>query len=367
MARPALHIGVDGRELVGQPTGVGRYLDAVLDRWSADASFPHRLTVFLPERAASAARRDTARITWRVLPGKNAGTWWEQTRLRSAANGAGLDVFFASGYTAPLHLAMPFAVAMYDVSFFAHPEWFGAREGWRRRWLSKSAARRAARVVTISDFSAAEIVRWLGIPRTRIVLAPPGAPARVPGTSAADRPPVVLFVGSLFARRRIPELISAFGQVRARVPDARLLLVGANRAQPPIDPRALATAAGVADGVEWREYVDDEELGRLYGRARVFAFLSDYEGFGMTPLEAIAHGVPPVLLDTPVSREVFGEAARLVTPAPGDIAKALVELLTDASAAASLAAAGRARLARFSWTRAADVIREALEGAAGAR
>jgi glycosyltransferase involved in cell wall biosynthesis len=97
----------------------------------------------------------------------------------------------------------------------------------------------------------------------------------------------------------------------------------------------------------------------------VFAFLSDYEGFGMTPLEAIAHGVPPVVLDTPVSREVLGSAARFVSPAPADIAKALAELLTDTSAAASLAAAGRACLARFSWARSAEVIRQALEAAAG--
>jgi len=364
VASRALHIGVDGRELAGQPTGVGRYLDAVLDRWIEDAAFPHRLTVFLPESARATPRHDTARVAWRVLPGSHAGTWWEQTTLRAAANGASLDVFFAAGYTAPIRLSAPIVVALYDVSFFAHPEWFGAREGWRRRWLSKSAARRAARIVTISDFSAAEIVRWIGVPRDRVVLAPPGAPPVMSGAGLAARRPIVLFVGSIFARRRIPELIAAFGLVRATVPDARLVLVGANRTQPPIDPRALAAASGVGECVEWREYVSDAELDRLYADARVFAFLSDYEGFGMTPLEAIAHGVPPVLLDTPVSREIFGGAARLVPPAPSDIARALVELLTDAPAAESLAAAGRASLARFSWARSAGVIREALEAAA---
>jgi len=153
--------------------------------------------------------------------------------------------------------------------------------------------------------------------------------------------------------------------MHARVPAARLVLVGANRTQPPIDPRALAAAAGVADRVEWREYVDDAELGKLYAQARAFAFLSDYEGFGMTPLEAIAHGVPPVLLDTAVSREIFGSAARLVSPSPSDIANSLTELLTDTSAAAALAGAGEACLARYSWIRSAEVIRQALEAAAG--
>ena len=91
------------------------------------------------------------------------------------------------------------------MSFFAHPEWFTPRERLRRQWTTRAAAMRARRVVTVSRFSAGEIARWLGVPRERIVVAPNAAfDVRRPDPMPA-RTPVVLFVGSLFNRRRIPD------------------------------------------------------------------------------------------------------------------------------------------------------------------
>jgi glycosyltransferase involved in cell wall biosynthesis len=362
-----LHIGIDGRELLGAPTGVGRYLANLLREWAADASFQHQVTLFVPRDLPSLEPKDDPRFSWRVLSSAHPGTWWEQTTLARAARSSGLDVFFGAGYTAPLRLATPSVVAVYDVSFFAHPEWFGAREGLRRRWLTRAAARRARSVITISQFSADEIVKWMGFPRERIRLAPPGAPESSPGSRAADRPPLVLFVGSLFTRRHVPALIQAFALVARRVSGVKLVLVGDNRTRPPIDPRALAREAGVAAAVEWREYVSDDELARLYAQARVFAFLSDYEGFAMTPLEAMARGVPPVLLDTPIAREIYGDAGRLVALVPEVVAAAIVDLLENDAAHAALVAAGRRCLATFSWTDTAMVVRRALEDAAASR
>ena len=99
--------------------------------------------------------------------------------------------------------------------------------------------------------------------------------------------------------------------------------------------------SGSARRSTWREYVDDDELEGLYGSARVFAFLSDYEGFAMTPMEALAHGVPAVLLDTPVAREVYGDGAVLVPLDTTAIAVALEGLLpAPRVATASLRRAG---------------------------
>jgi glycosyltransferase involved in cell wall biosynthesis len=105
--------------------------------------------------------------------------------------------------------------------------------------------------------------------------------------------------------------------------------------------------------VELRNYVDEATLASLYHRASAFAFLSEYEGFGLTPLEALSAGVPIVVLDTPVAREAYGPAAIYV--APGDIdgtARALGALLNGPEAPAMREAAGV--LARYSWDRAAD-------------
>jgi glycosyltransferase involved in cell wall biosynthesis len=194
-------------------------------------------------------------------------------------------------------------------------------------------------------------------------LAPPPAPAPVsPWTKSPER--LVLYVGSMFNRRHVPELVDAFAAVVNRIPDARLVLVGANRTTPHVDVLALVADRRVQHAVEWREYVDDSGLEDLYRRARLFAFLSEYEGFAMTPMEALAHGVPSVLLDTPVSREIYGDAAVRVPLDQTAIATAIVRLLDDEALRASVLAAGRDRLDRFSGAITAAEIRHALEAAA---
>ncbi len=364
MAKP--HIVVDGRELAGRPTGVGRYLLNVLEQW-AQTPDEAAVTVLVPGDVPPDVARLAPALRIESRPARALGTWYEQTALPREARRLNADVFFAPAYTAPLRLHCPFVVAVHDLSYFAHPEWFSAREGLRRRWITAWAARRAAAVVTISHFSAAELRTYLRLDAAKIVLAPPGAPpdqtATCPPVSA--RPRLVLYAGSIFARRGVPELIAAFAEVARTVPDARLALVGDNRATPPVDPEALAQAAGIADRVTWHRYASDEALHALYDQARAFAFLSSYEGFAMTPMEAIARGVPAVLRDTPIAREVYGDGAALVTDRTA-LVTALTTLLTDDAAHRAALARGRARLSDFSWAESAARIRAALL-TAGAR
>jgi glycosyltransferase involved in cell wall biosynthesis len=230
----------------------------------------------------------------------------------------------------------------------------------RRRVLTKESARRASKITTLSEFSAGEITRYLGVSRSRIEIVPPGAPAILSET-AGRREPLVLYAGTLLQRRRIEETIAAFAIVAQRVHGARLVLVGDARSTPPIDPIALARKAGVAGQVEWRRYVSDQELHDLYNRARAFVFISDYEGFAMTPMEALAHGVPAVLEDTAVAREVYADGAALVAPAPEAIAAALLPLLTDEAENRRLVARGVARFDRYSWARSATTLLRVLE------
>ena len=358
-----LHIGIDARELAGTPTGVGRYLAGVLQEWSRQR-LPHRLTFFLHRDPPPWLRNISFKSEVVIKPAQHAGTWWEQRSLPLLAARSGIDVLLAPGYTAPLALKCPSVVIVHDVSFFAQPQRFRWREGLRRRLLTQLSAARAAAVVTVSEFSADEIHDHLEVPRAKIVLAPQGAPEWRGGPAGAEREPVVLSVGTLFQRRHTPELLKAMAIVRTRVPAARLVLVGDNRTYPPIDPAALARAAGLADAFTWKSYVPDAELDELYGSARAFAFLSDYEGFAMTPMEAAAHGVPSVLLDTQVAREVYGDAAVRVPLSVPAVADALTTLLTDANAHAGAVARARTRLGAFTWSRTASVLRDTLERAA---
>lgn len=364
-----MRVAVDARELTGKPTGVGRYLRELLVEWSESADARrHEWTLYAPSAPdvpAAFSRRT------RLLPGAG-GTRWEQWTLARALATDRPDVLFAPGYTAPLAAPCPVAVAIHDVSFAARPDWFSAREGARRRFVTRWTARRARVVLTISEFSKREIVAHLGIPPGRIRVTPLGIRRpSAPGTE--PREAMVLYVGSIFARRHVDLLVAAFvGHVAAEVPDARLEIVGENRLPAGVSvDRALGAApAEVRARIRFRSYVDQATLDDLYGRASVFVFLSEYEGFGFTPLEAMAHGVAPVVLDTPVSREAYGDAVQRLALGPDTVdalGRTLVDLLTRPAARVSLLADAPAVLSRYDWTRAAALTLAALEDAAGAR
>ncbi len=348
-----LRIGVDAREMLGDATGVGRYLAELLRRWIArDDSARRRFVLYAPESIPLPLPPATTET--RVIGGSGRGTWWEQTSLRSALRHDALDAFFAPAYTAPLGVAVPLAVTIHDVSFLAHPEWFRPREGMRRRWLTRRAAAAASVVFTDSEFSRSEIEAHLHVGPSRIRVIPPGVISR-PTAGRHPREPLVLYVGSLFNRRRLPHLIEAFAAATRAIAGARLVIVGDDRTWPPQDLAAVAAAHGVSQQVDLLNYVDEEQLASLYARAALFAFLSEYEGFGLTPLEALAAGVPVLVLDTPVAREVYGPAATYVMG--GDqagTAQAMRVLLTDPAAGAATLARAQEVLARYSWDRAAE-------------
>jgi glycosyltransferase involved in cell wall biosynthesis len=358
-----MRIGIDARELCGRATGAGRYLHGLLRQWAADDSARrHEFVLYAPEPLG--VTFDARRFATRLVKGV-PNTWWEQVRLPPIAARDHLDVFFSPAYTSPLTTRIPTVTAIHDVSFAAHPEWFSAREGLRRRTISRRAAKQARAIVTISEFSRREIVEHLGVAESRVHVIPPGvAPPGAPDRQVARRP-LVLYVGSIFNRRRLPDLIRAFAPVACAHPDAALEIVGDDRTLPAEDLDGTIARSGLVGRAVWRRFVSDDELGRLYWSARAFAFLSEYEGLGLTPLEALAADVPPVLLDTPVARESCGGAG--LYTASGDVAgvtAALERLLYDEGVRKRLLEAAPAVLSRYTWPRAARETLALLERSA---
>ncbi len=180
----------------------------------------------------------------------------------------------------------------------------------------------------------------------------------------------MLFVGSLFQRRRLDVLIDAFAHVAVARPDARLEIVGANRTSPAVDFAAAIEARGLSSRARLRDWVDDATLDGLYREASVFVFLSRYEGFGFTPLEAMAHGAVPVVLDTagrprdlcarPPGASPRGRRSPMMWPAR------LARCSTTTRCARAYRAAAAPVLASYRWDDAARRVLACLEEAAGA-
>jgi glycosyltransferase involved in cell wall biosynthesis len=373
-----VRIGIDARELCGHSTGVGRYLSGLLQQWATDDQARRHEFVLYAHQPITASL-DARRFATRVVAGRG-GTRWEQQQLLPAVARDHLDVFFAPGYTAPLFSRIPFVVAIHDVSFAAHPEWFSAREGLRRRLVTRRVAAAARAVTTLSEFSKRELIELLGVVPEKIHIIRPGVTSPVPEPRTAGpqpspsneaselqraRRPRVLYVGSIFNRRHVPDLIRAFAEVARTHVDATLDLVGDDRSHPREDIDAAIARERLPGRITWHRYLSDAELSDLFAAARAFAFLSEYEGLGLTPLEALSCGVPAVLLDTAVARESCGDAALYVTK--GDVhavAAALAQLLFSDSVRDSLLAAAPAVLARYRWELAARQTLAVLEGAA---
>ncbi len=359
-----MRIGIDARELSGRATGVGRYLSGLLNEWARPGHEAGRHEFVLYAAAAIGAALDARRFGTRLIPGA-PGTLWEQVRLPRAIPQDHLDVWFGPAYTAPLWLDLPTVITIHDVSFAAHPEWFRLREGVRRRWLTEQSAQQARAVVTVSEFSKREIVEHLGIAAGKIHVIPQGI-----GTVAASPQPQapssyrVLYVGSIFNRRHVTDLIRAFAPIARNRGDVSLDIVGDTRSYPREDLVGTIAQEGLQRQVRCHEYISEGELRDLYARARAFAFLSEYEGLGMTPLEALAAGVPPVLLDTAVARESCREAAVFVPPNDlRAVTRGLESLLFDDAVRSRVLGAAPAALANYSWPRAARDTLAVLERA----
>jgi glycosyltransferase involved in cell wall biosynthesis len=349
-----MRIAIDARELSGRATGVGRYLLQLLLAWSR---MPEAQAHEFVLCATPPIQVHLPSLHVKVMTGRPShGTRWTQATLPLLLRHAGADVLFAPAYEAPIATSVPTVLSIHDVSFAAHPEWFGPRERWRRRLLTLASAHRAHRILTFSEFSKREIVRYLHVAAHQVEVTHHGVtrlPPSPSGFSTASDPndpndPITLYVGSIFNRRHLPELIDGFLRLSARRREGRLEIVGENRTRPHQELEALV--APPDDRVRVRSYLPDVELAGLYRRARAFVFLSEYEGFGMTPLEALAAGVPVLVLDTPVSREIYGPAALyLERPDPALIELGLERLLYDEAERARVLEAAEGVLARYSW------------------
>jgi glycosyltransferase involved in cell wall biosynthesis len=227
--------------------------------------------------------------------------------------------------------------------------------------------------VAVSDFTRRELAAFLPGCEGRVSVIPHGAD-RAPdagGRTAARaalgvRGPLLLSVGTILNRRRLPELLRAFAHLLRRRPELTLEVVGENRTQPRLDVARRVAELGLAGRVRVSGYLPEGELARRYAAADLAVYLSEYEGFGIPVLEAMAHGIPVVTSERPATGELFAGAARLVDPSDaGAIAQALDALLSDPEERDRLAARGRALAARHSWAAAATRTRRVLAEAAG--
>ncbi len=355
----ALRVGFDGHLLEFPAHGVRRYVGELFGALAAQQGVEIVALGADPRAALPPGIRKAAGPV-RVPANHAVRTVLAMPLL---ARRAGVHLFHAAAYTAPLAGAPPVVVTVHDVSYARRPEWYPHGAGRLRQAFYRWSVRRARAVITDSEFSRREIAAAYEIDPDRIAVVPlaVGAPFVGPGAASvapsapAGGPPFVLHVGDLHRRRNVERALRSVLALRRRCPGQAVQLVCAGQdygsGAALLD---LARSSGDPDAVRLLGRVNESALLDLYRTAAAFVYPSLYEGFGLPLLEAMACGVPVLAMRAASIPEVVGDAGLLLEPDDeAGFTAALEAVLTRPELRAQLREKGLRRAAAFTWERCA--------------
>lgn len=368
-----MRIGVVARRLSGQPFGIGRYMQYLLEHWNDQLEADEEVVLYTWEELDLLEVELSDAISVEVVRPRVLGTLWENAVLPPRARG--LDVLFGPSYTVPLTYPGRTVVATHSVN----ERYDGAHEWWYHLTYSplyRLSARKADRVITPLESTKRDVADYYGVPAEKISVAEEGAsdifrPVDDPELLRETRlrwlgedRPYVLFVGKMSRRRNIPTLIRAFARVKHQedLPHA-LLLFGRNVLDHPLEE--MAAELGIEGSLVQTDGKVDrhEEVVPVYNAADLYVYPSSYDGFSVTLVEAMACGLPVVTVDRAAMGDIAGGCACTVDePEVDPLAAAMRRVLTDPDYRDEVARRCLERSRDFTWRHCAqrtlDVLRD---------
>ena len=341
---------------IGNP-GIGRYMKCLAESVIAQAP-EHEYLLILPPQSEHLVHAPNAQ---KLCTGLKYYSCREQFELPRILSRYKVDLLHSPHFLLPLVRPCPAVATIHDVIYLACPEDLPSFAGrLYYRTMMNACSRMATRIVTDSEHSKAEIIRYLNADPEKIEVVYPAVdpffqsgsdPAELASTRSKlgiDRD-YILCVGIYKPRKNHPGLLKAFQLLLKSGIQSQLVIAGPMAEGEPV-LRGLAQELGIAQHVIFTGFVTDADLRALYSGARVYVCPSLYEGFGFTVLEAMACGTPVICSSSTSLPEVAGKAALYFDPhKPEEMAVQLLHSFSDDAVRASLIADGCTNLLRFSW------------------
>lgn len=370
-----MHVALDVRTIQANFSGDRIYLENLIRQLSRLPQVS-RLSLYGDPRLGREVPLELSANTRFTLLEASRGWLWTPVAVPRRLRHDNVEVFHASFLVPPI-APCPTVVTVHDATLrlFPHLNPPSRRTALRNQILTL-AARSAKAVITDSEHSRNDLLRVLKLRPHKVHVVPlaaaehftPGdgevARRRVAELLGVNRP-YLLTVGWAGLNKNVPFLLETLSTLAT--PEARdLAIIIVGHAGGHTAEELQERYPALAGRLHFTGWVDNEDLVALYRGARVFAFPSLYEGFGLPVLEALACGTPVVSSNTSSLPEVAGEAALLIDPTDrAALGAALQQVLTDETLVAQLRELGLRQAARFSWERTAQLTAQVYEQVLG--
>jgi glycosyltransferase involved in cell wall biosynthesis len=377
MNSPRTLVGLDGYFLSQPTSGSGQYTVHLWRRLASGDNHPEVVLLHpasLMNVESNGGRREAIQSPRLFRSVKAQKLWWEQAGVMSAMRQSGAALLHVPYMSAPRAARFPLIVTIHDLIPMVLPDYGGSPPMRIYLRLVLPATRRARLILTDSECSKQDIVRLLRVDDGLVRVIPLAVdqsyrPQTDPDAERALRSryglegPIIFNVGGLDTRKNVSMLIEAFARALPNLdPTTRLVIggqahTGNEKLYPPLEP--VVRRWGLEGRVKLTGRISDDEKRLFYQIADLYVFPSLYEGFGLTPLEAMACGLPVVAANRSSLPEVVGTGGLLIDPTPARFAAAMESILNDEHLHRELSQRALDQAARFSWEHTAAETRAA--------